>query len=64
MYLQKCHTMLMLLAPFIVGKDGLVIKVDKAVNDLSRLLFDSVPKNCEDRAMGVGRLRKCFFLPH
>jgi hypothetical protein len=54
----------MLLAPFIVGKDGLVIKVDKAVNDLSRLLFDSVPKNCEDRAMGVGRLRKCFFLPH
>jgi hypothetical protein len=56
--------MLMLLAPFVVGKYVLVIKVDKAVNDLSRLLFDSVPKNCQDSAMGVGRFRKCFFLPH
>ncbi len=56
--------MLMLLAPFVVGKDSLVIKVDKAVNDLPRLLLDSVPQNCKDRAMRVGRLRKCFFLPH
>jgi hypothetical protein len=54
----------MLLAPFVAGKDALVIKVNKAVNDLPRLLLDSVPQDCENSAMSVGRLRKCFFLPH